>query len=285
MSVDILLATYQGKTYLREQIDSILNQTYPDFKLLIRDDGSRDGTLDLLQTYDDPRIKWVSTQGHLGAKVNFVELMRQSRADYIFFSDQDDVWLPHKIATMLPHLKKNTPLLVHTDLTIVDDKLEILANSFWKWARLYPLKSTTLNRLVMQNVVTGCSMAINRSLLEKARPIPKAIVMHDWWLALVASCFGQVVPLSEPLVLYRQHGSNAIGAGSSRLQGRDSTPFENQAKAFLDIYGKELKAADREVLEAYLNLKKLSYFKRCRSIVHHGLYKQGLLRNIKLFLS
>lgn len=280
MSVDILLATFQGEKYLKEQLDSLLHQTYPHFQILIRDDGSTDATLDIIKTYKDPRIKLLAT-GHLGIKGNFSELMRHSQADYLFFCDQDDVWLSHKIATMLPYLKGG-PTLVHSDLGVVDEKLNSIAPSFWKWAWLQPMKTTTLNRLLMQNVVTGCSMAINRSLLEKSGPIPQDAVMHDWWLALVAACFGRIQPLKEPLMLYRQHDSNVLGARSSRQQGRSLTPFYAQAQAFLDRY--QLSPHHQEILKAYLSLPSLPSFKRRLSLIRHGFYKQGLLRNLKLFL-
>lgn len=170
-TIAICMATYNGESYLREQIDSVLNQTYRNWVLFIRDDNSVDGTLQILRQYvclhpdkivliEDPALPGG------GAKQNFASILqwvsRQHSFSYFMFSDQDDVWLDTKIERSLQFLKQHesdqgTPLLVHTDLTVVDRQLSVLDESFFHYRKLDP-HQTKLCRLLVQNNVTGCTM-------------------------------------------------------------------------------------------------------------------------------
>ena len=219
--VDILLATYQGARYLDDQLKSILAQTYSQFHLWIRDDGSNDGTQEILQKWKQlyhDKITIVPTAERLGIKKNFSELMKHSRASYIMFADQDDIWLPFKVEACLNRLKtmerqygSHLALVVHTDLKVVDQDLKEISPSFWHYSKLRP-DLISLNRLLPQNVLTGCTMFMNRALVDLAGPIPEAAIMHDWWIALVAACFGHIGVLNQPTILYRQHSTNDTGA-------------------------------------------------------------------------
>ena len=149
----------------------------------------------------------------------FGELLEDSDADYMALCDQDDVWLPGRIAKPLERVRAvereqgaATPILAHTDLAVVDENLDTIAPSFWAYRHLDPYRGSELNRLLVQNVVTGCTTIINRALARLACPIPESIPMHDWWLALVASAFGRIETVPEATVLYRQHGNNSVGA-------------------------------------------------------------------------
>jgi len=221
-SIDILLATYNGEKYLAEQIDSIMAQSNQDWQLLIRDDGSTDDTVsiakDYVAQYPD-RMALIEDDGcHLGASLNFQRLLENSTADYIMFSDQDDVWLDRKIQ-MTWDLMKSTereypdkPVLVHTDLTVVDAQLKTIARSTWKYQGTPPETGNDPQKVLLQNVATGCTIMINRKAKEVSMPIPKEAVMHDWWLIINVAKHGRVAHISDQLVLYRQHGSNAVGA-------------------------------------------------------------------------
>ena len=221
--IDILLATWNGQRYLAEQIDSILTQTFTDWRLLIRDDGSTDGTPDIIKRYvsENPdRIAVIeNSERGLGARGNFARLMEHSTADYVMFSDQDDVWLPHKTERLMEAMEalekqhgRDTPTLVHSDLKVVGPDLEEWYPSFINYQSLNPGFGRCLNRLLVQNVVTGCASLCNRELIERARPVPEQSFMHDWWIALVAGAFGRIMFIDESMVLYRQHGANALGA-------------------------------------------------------------------------
>ncbi len=226
--VCILLATYNGERFLSEQIKSIQNQSYKNWKLLIRDDSSDDNTLNIVEKFChlDPRISLVSDNKINSNRAcgNFSLLMKAARdtSSQIFMCcDQDDFWLPHKIELQVSKFqtsaiksKQPSPLLVHSDLEVVDDDLKQIAPSFIQYMALKPETDKTLVSLFTQNMVTGCTMAFNRALLEISTPIPNTAIMHDWWLAMVCARNGKVIYIPECLVKYRQHATNTIGAQS-----------------------------------------------------------------------
>jgi hypothetical protein len=223
-SVAVVLATYNGSRFIRQQVESIQRQSYGQWTLYIRDDGSRDDTVAIEQEIAaaDHRIRLVQdTLGNQGAIGNFAALMEfslEAGADYVFFADQDDVWLPEKVSLMLEAMRrlevevgKEGPILVHSDLSVVNDELEQRAESFMRYSKLMPV-TDDLGVLLCQNRVTGCAAVINRNLLELASPLPKEVLMHDWWLAQLAAAAGRIGFVADTLVKYRQHGGNVLGA-------------------------------------------------------------------------
>ena len=206
-TIDILMATYNGEKYLSEQIDSIISQTYKHWKLIIHDDGSSDNSVSIIKQYIlryPDKIILIDDDIHTGeAKNNFAYLMQFSLSPYITLCDQDDVWFPHKLETMVFLLQKYD--LVMSDVIIVDDVKHRLNDSFYK---LNHSKNGFLNNLV-HNSYIGCAMAFNRKIYERAMPIPKNIPMHDWWIGLVAEIFGSVVFTNDKLMYYRRHSTNA----------------------------------------------------------------------------
>ncbi len=221
---DILLSTYNGANYLSEQIDSILYQTERDFRLLIRDDGSTDDTVERIDEYERRFSQRVcrlrDAMGNIGVIRSYERLLECSDADYILFSDQDDVWLPEKVELSLREIQKlekmygkGCPLLVHTDLQVVDEHLNLIDDSFWDYSAIDPYElDSNLKELGMSNSVTGCTMIINRALRKKTLPFPKVVTMHDAWLSIVAGKYGKVIPLGVATIKYRQHTGNAVGA-------------------------------------------------------------------------
>ncbi len=305
--VDVLLATYQGAQYLEELLESILTQTHPHLHLWVRDDGSTDQTLLILQKWIAAyphKITLLSDEKHLGIKGNFSELMRQSQAPYLMLADQDDKWLPHKVEASLDQLKamerqygSHLPLLVHTDLKVVSQDLKVIASSFWRYAGLNP-EHTSLNRLLAQNVLTGCTLLMNRALIDLALPIPQEALMHDWWLALVAACFGHIQHVNQATLLYRQHAGNDTGAKRYDLwyflkrlaRSRQkrvvvSKQTYQQAHRLLDHYYTQLAPAQRHLIQAYIELEHLSYFKQKKQIIRNHFFKHGFLRNARIFLT
>jgi len=230
--IGILMATYNGEKYISQQIDSILNQTYRNWQLLIHDDGSTDKTVEIVKSYvkkyPDKILLIEDGIKCGGAKENFSHLIKIARAnfkfDYIMFSDQDDVWFFDKIEKTLKKMHelenlygKNKPLLVHTDLIVVDEKLNKISDSFWKYQKINPLNNS-LACLILENTVTGCTMMINKTLLEQVRFIPKEAIIHDWWIALICRLNkGEIGVLKEPTIFYRQHHFNDTGAKNYSL--------------------------------------------------------------------
>jgi hypothetical protein len=229
--------------------------------VLLRDDGSTDGTLQLIDGLQERYGTWLQVlpaDGNLGCKANVNRLLQASTAPYVALADQDDLWLPNKLSVSLALLQQleqshhaDTPLLVHTDLRLVDADARSLGATYLERQRLNPHRCSPLD-LAFTNVVTGCTALFNRALLDLALPIPAEALMHDWWLALVASGLGQVAWLPEPTVLYRQHASNVLGAQGlglrywlDRLQQLLAEPVAGghtraaliQANAFEQRYG------------------------------------------------
>lgn len=231
--VDVLLATYNGAKYLPAQLDSLLAQTHQNFRLLVSDDGSSDATLDILQSYGARfGARWVlvpNAQPGMGVVRNFENLMAASLRDgvaaWVAFADQDDVWLPEKIECCLRAMQQmeqecgaGLPCLVHSDLTVVDEGLKVISESFARYQRMDPLQCSPLS-LLSVNQVTGCTMLVNRSLLRMALPLPRETIMHDWWCGLLSGS-GRRCFVPTPLILYRQHGANQVGAKDRSLKTR-----------------------------------------------------------------
>lgn len=224
-TVAIVMGTYNGARFLEEQLASIVSQTYADWHLLIRDDGSTDETPTLLEraAATDSRIEVVhDTQGNLGPALNFSALCEIAKARgfaYLFFADQDDVWNSDKIARSLAALQaeeeragSNLPLLVHSDLVVVDEHRRLIADSLMRYKHIHHVVTDPLRTLLVQNFVTGCSAACNRALLDVAAPVPPVAIMHDYWFALCAAAFGRLLYVSSSTAEYRQHSGNQLGA-------------------------------------------------------------------------
>jgi len=222
--VVVAVSTYQGERFLAEQLESLQRQTFADWTLLLRDDGSHDSTRAIAERFAaaDPRILLVPSEKRLGPTQSFGGVLEPAvarDAGHVFLCDQDDVWLPDKMQCQLDQmyaaeqaLGVETPLLVHSDLTVVDENLAVHQPSFLHSQRLRHLTRRPLETLAVQNFATGCTMLANRALLDAALPIPATAVLHDWWLALIAAGTGRILFDPVPLVLYRQHDANAVGA-------------------------------------------------------------------------
>lgn len=229
--VYILLATYNGSAYLEEQVSSILAQTYPHWRLAIRDDCSTDDTAALAAGLAgrDPRIEVVAGAGagNLGPRGSFGALLEWAAAagaPYACFCDQDDVWYQDKLAVQLSLLRDwevrvgtGCPILIYSDLAVVDQGLRPLHDSFYAFQGIRRgTDEPPLPTLLAQNHVVGCTTLMNRALIRLATPIPADVHMHDWWVALCARACGVVVLLPRATVRYRQHADNQVGAGGVR---------------------------------------------------------------------
>lgn len=303
--VQILLATYNGAAFLAEQLGSLVAQTHRNWRLLAGDDGSRDSTPEILRAWaaGDERIALALPHPPFhSARDNFLYLMRQAAgAPYTMFCDQDDVWMPDKIGRALAKMLaaeaawgRETPLLVFTDLQPVDRALTPLHPSLMTYQKLDP-RRVAFRQLLVQNVVTGCTMMINGALCRKALALQDAanVVMHDWWLALVAARFGRLVYDEGATVLYRQHENNAVGARDARGPGavvrrvlhpgaiaRSLGRCRRQAAEFCRTYGPELAAEERRVLERFARPGHRGVW----FYLQQGILKHGVPNNLGLFL-
>lgn len=213
--ISVCLASYNGAKYIKEQVDSILSQISFDDELIISDDGSTDDTLNILYKYNDSRIRIYNHKPSIKLKNNsdnvthnFEYALSCAKGDIIFLSDQDDIWLPNRVAAMLKCLESN--MLVVADCSIVDEKLCILYPSYFD---IHRTKKGVINN-IYKNAFVGSSMAFRRDVLDIAFPFPLRGVGHDLWLGLIASCIGEVAFIYQPLTLYRRHACTVSPTGS-----------------------------------------------------------------------
>ena len=288
MKIHILLSTYNGEQFLAEQIQSIQQQTVQDWKLLIRDDGSTDRTREIIREFvaQDSRIHWINENEskNLGVIKSFHNLAQFEEADVYFFSDQDDVWLPQKLELSLAEARKypaEMPLLVYMDLTVVNQDLEVLSSSMIRSQSGHA--NTELVQELTENTVTGGVAMVNHALIQLWNQT-EDILMHDWYLALLATAFGKLVYIDQPGELYRQHEHNVLGARtwSKRIKKwlRPGLLFrmywdlikksQQQAAFLLDM---PLSAEKRELVAAYVTILDQPMHERWQILRQYGLRK------------
>ena len=271
--IDVLLATHRpNAAWLKEQIDSIRAQRGVDVNLLLHEDAEG-----------------------LGACGNFGALLERSKADYVAFADQDDVWLDDKLVRAMARVRelearwgKGTPLLVFADARVVDADLRPIAESLFAHTRIDP-GCVLPRQLALQNVANGNTMLFNAALRDLARPIPQGAFMHDAWVMLVASAFGRIACVREPALLYRQHGRNVLGGAKvdgryflhRARQGRDALRerlYANirQVEAFVARFG----ARSPEAFRALVGFSRKPYWRRVWILMRPRIFKNGIVRNI-----
>ncbi len=311
--VTILLATCEGERYLPQLLESIRTQKYENWRLLVRDDNSQDSTMDILRMFAakvPQNVKITVNEPASGsARNNFALLFEDAayeKADYVMCCDQDDVWKPEKIfvtmQTMLweEHvlMGSRVPILVHTDLEVVDEQGDVIAPSMSEMSQIR--RKQTLEQLLLQNHVTGCTMMINGPLLLGVADYihGSAVIMHDYWCALYATVFGKVVAVKRATVEYRQHGKNSVGAKDSRRLsyllgrlGQGKADYKNQmhdsrkqVRWFLKCYGVRMKETryekEYELMREYGELGRQSRAVRHTFYREHHAWKKGLVRKI-----
>lgn len=213
--VQILMSTYNGEEYIREQLDSILAQSYPDVDILIRDDGSQDDTFVILKEYEEMHSNIKAYQGeNIGVNKSFFELLRKSEGDYIGFCDQDDYWLPEKIERAVEQLERIVgPALYCGAKTLVDENLAVLDS------QQDPHLKPGFGNAVVESICSGCTTLMNRELTDIIKErLPEDVIHHDWWCYLVATYLGSVCYDEKSYIYYRQHGKNEVGATGSDLK-------------------------------------------------------------------
>lgn len=293
-SIDILLSLFGASPFLPEMLRSLQEQSLQGASLICRKDTPCDELLHPLRCMHFAKV--LNGDEHLGVTGSYWELLKHSTAEYTMFADQDDVWHANKIAFTLDAMRKledthgkKTPLLVHTDLQICDEKLNVLHKSFIRFQALNP-NLTQLRHLMIQNNVTGCTMMINRALRQLLRPFPAEAICHDWYIALVAASFGKVFFLPEATVDYRQHDTNVFGAKGRRPQKmhhdvlrKRLTQTQRQAGAFAWQYADLLSKEQTDLLLAWADCEtESSYIKKLKQVLKYRLRKNDLIRTAGL---
>ncbi|WP_158727526.1 glycosyltransferase family 2 protein [Levilactobacillus enshiensis] len=293
--VAILMSTFNGAAYIAQQIDSIRAQSYAGWTLYVRDDGSTDDTVAILQKLRliDQRIVLCDEEQpmNLGPATSFMTLLAKVEADYYLFADQDDVWLPDKIEKTLlvmTRLAPHEPNLVHTNLSLTDGELNVVAPSFNEVAY------DDVQSLLLANDITGCTVMVNRQLRELVKQSVTLPCMHDMWMGLVAAQFGNIAYLKTPTILYRQHGGNVVGSTTSRLAKLKAINSAAEkarllttvvtAREFLRRYGHHLSATESKPITTLAQLGQVPLFSALWRLQRNHIYKHSFGATVSFFL-
>ncbi len=309
--VDILLATYNGEKYIQDLLSSIANQSYPNWRLIIRDDHSTDNTLAIIEEfkkhYKPGKIVVYQNETPMGqAKLNFMRLIGDSTGDYAMFCDQDDEWYWDKIEVTIKrmyHVERligaDKPALVHTDMKVVDEELNVISESFRVFNDLP--KEMPFSQRMIQNNVAGCSAMMNRTLVNELKLVkhPEKLLMHDHFAVLIAQAFGKVSFIDEGTIGYRQHESNSVGAADTKnpvylwerfKRGgkgfkKDLKQSIQQIRYFDELYGQNLEDLElKKTITVYENLLKAKKLKRMYLLHKYQILKYGKVRQLMQLL-
>ena len=281
--IDILLTTYNGEKYLKEQIDSILNQTYTNFRLLISDDCSKDSTIKILKEYEqkDNRIKVFLQEKNLGYVKNFEFLLTKVENEIYALSDQDDVWNNDKVEKTYKKLKEEDADLVFTDLEIVNEKLKTINSSFNDYmflSRKIKKYYKDYRLQYLYNCITGCTLMSKKKYLEKIIPIPmdSKYVIHDTWIGLIVALNGKIAYLDEVTIKYRQHGNNQVGSNHTSHKYTKLNQVRELFNTYINnssIFTKDLQKQNEKALNYFKMLKNKKYINFRGWNVFYKLYK------------
>ena len=258
--IDILMATYNGEKYLAEQLDSIINQTYHNWNLLIRDDNSTDRTLEIIQDYQkkDNRIKLLKdNEGNLGIVKNFEELLKNSESEFIMFSDQDDIWIENKLDVYLKTAEKIKikGFLLHSDAILFDkNKSNILKDTFISKKAI----NKGLENVLFNYFVQGATILISKEIKNFILPFPKEVYLHDRYIHLISELFFERIFVNEALIYYRQHGDNQIGAKNTIRELLSKRYFDERDRQLIKViynkYGNLLADDKKKLIEEYFKI-------------------------------
>lgn len=308
--ITIIMAVYNGQEYIREQLESLKDQTYTEWRLVIRDDRSSDKTAEIVKKFSDEVeqevILKVNEKPSGSAKNNFALLINDAKeSDYVMFCDQDDIWKKDKIEITFNKMKqaeerygRDFPLLVHGDVEVIDENGNINADSMFEMSHINA--DSKLPQILIQNHVTGCTMMCNKKLIAGISEYASSeyIIMHDYLAALYASVFGKIEVIKKPLLSYRQHSGNSVGAKNNNnpvyllkrlANGRKSykeamETSRNQVKFFVEIYREELAAEkyckEYELMSGYASLGSRAKLYRIMFYKKNHIWKNGTIRKI-----
>ena len=301
----VVISVFNGERYLTQQVDSIIKEL-PDIKFYIRDDGSTDGTVSLVHElfkYRRHNLAYFEFgTNNLGPALSYFRLISKTSERYIFLADQDDVWIPGRARELITKISAlemlsgtALPALVFSDAQVVDRDLNILHKSFWRYESNHPYGRVNLNSALTQNLSPGCTMLINKELASLC-PMEDVqdVIMHDWWILILAFCYGHVGYCDLPTLKYRQHGQNVIGAKKNqisllslnkqiRLSKSSIDKTFLQARSILRFY-QDMPDTSLEVIRKYVSIFDLNPLARRYALLKHRFLKSSFRRNVGLFL-
>jgi len=276
--ISVVMATYNGAKYLEKQLDSILKQSYAASELIVSDDHSTDATQDILNKYKDLAV--YQNKNARGVISNFkYAASKANSANYLAFSDQDDIWLCEKLLLCLKALKsietEKLPCLVYSDPIVINSKDEVISESLWSILGFNQYEHK-LPTILFGNPAGGCTMLVNPELAKYISAIPNDCLMHDAWLTLVAYTFGKALVVSKPVLKYRQHETNVTFSDAYKKQSRakrvlneiklslkgKSDLFSEQfifVRKFYNHFVADLTPDKKVIFESFLKLENKSY--------------------------
>jgi glycosyltransferase involved in cell wall biosynthesis len=306
--INILMATYNGERFIEQQLQSIIGQTYKNWRLFIRDDASTDETLNIIRNYQikDERIQLITDNlGNLGSCQNFSLLMNsiKNSSGYIMFTDQDDVWLPDKISDTLNEMTfiedkygKKYPLLVYTNFSYVDEELKLISSK--KNFSATKIKNLRFTNILAQSPIYGCTVMLNKKLADVIKYIPSTAENHDYWIALVASAFGKISYLNKKTILYRQHGKNISGHHDNnsfwkrvdrilvnKKNFEDAQSKMQMALDFANIYCGSLSSSHKKAIEDFINFYKTKAILLLWKNIRNGVRRQTITQTVLFYIS
>ncbi len=294
MAIDILMSTYNGENYLENQLFSLLMQRYKEWTLYIRDDGSTDNTLSIISKFCklDQRIKLVEQGVNLGYGASFMKLIQYSRADYVAFCDQDDIWFEDKLLRCLEQAKQlddhQTPLLVCCQGYTYSDQTGTITGALTPQYQAKELK----NFLFLNGGYQGCLFLVNKAMIDNAKTYNKPVHGHDNIMCLIAHSFGKIYFLKMPLMLYRQHKLNLSGNVGINFFSKLKAFFRSgavvvtsvaykQQQDFFDFFKDKISKPNKEIYQLYFSFPNLSRLDRIKLVIKNrftlGQYKWALI--------
>ena len=303
MKITIVLATCNGELYIKEQLDSLLTQSFKDYRIIIGDDCSTDNTLLILKEYQvkHSNIVILRNRERLGVVSNFEKLIKYANSDYIALCDQDDIWHKDKLLQAFNTLEKYNnqliPLLFHSDLQVINAQKIKLHKSFFKMrSYIFPVERS-IDIMLGRCGVMGNTMMFNKALKEKILPFPKDLEVHDYWIALVNEFFGKRISFLHPLVDYRIHNTNTSNSLNKINKKRGLKIFLNRnirlpyhdikrekvLKEFLNRFTIEEK--DKNIINHFINYLSLNQYNKLYIIslvFRYNFFRQDMLYRLKL---
>jgi glycosyltransferase involved in cell wall biosynthesis len=287
--VQILMSSYNGEKYIGQQIESLLHQDHQNLEIFIRDDGSKDQTVSIIEEYSQKYSNVTLLKDvNKGVIASFFELVLKAddQADYFAFCDQDDVWKPSKVSravNLLEKENKEIPLLYFSRLDLVDEQLQLLKQS------PIPPSGIGIENALIQNVATGCTIFFNKSMLKLFQlhvPNKEKVTMHDSWFYLLGAALGKVIYDEQSHLLYRQHSSNTLGMADNKFKSAmiryknfkkegQNKPYTQQTEEFYRLYKDDLKTEQRKLIEDFL-WKRNTFLGRISYAASTPLYRQNL---------
>lgn len=290
--VAVLVSTYNGEQYIKEQLDSILNQTYSNIRIYVRDDGSTDSTIAILKEYEQNQKIQLCLGDNIGFVKSFFSLLEMDKeADYYAFSDQDDVWERDKIEKQVKRLeqevkKEEVPIACFTNYDYYDSNLRL------QQKRTPPVFKPSFQNSIVECIAMGMNLMLNRKARDKmVQEVPKSCYGHDSWVYMICSEFGSMVELKEPLVRYRRHEQTVSAGGMGffkfqwwRMKKFFGNHYFEEVKAQLceyeRIFKKEMKEEDRKLLQLFTGKRKLS--KQLKKVCYPKRFRASLIDEIFL---